>query len=112
MGEGLSKQRFEAVFNEGIRVNGKHCRIASLSGTGRLGFATPKKLGTVPRRNRVKRRLREAVRISQGRLSLTWDCIFIAAASAESTDFEELRTDVAAAIEKLRARWESESACS
>jgi ribonuclease P protein component len=105
----LSKLRFDAVYRLGKRVNGEYCRISVLEGTGLVGFTTPKKLGNTPRRNRMKRRMREAVRESRSLLDASWDTVFLATMQANGASFAELAQDVRRAIERMRKRWESES---
>lgn len=104
---GLSKARFEQVFQEGLRVQGAFCRLSGLKGTGLLGVATPKKLGCSPKRNRLKRRLREAVRLS-GASREGLDVVIIGVLAAAEAPFEELKRDLSEAFGKLRKRWENE----
>ncbi|MBI5707574.1 MAG: ribonuclease P protein component [Armatimonadetes bacterium] len=105
---GLSKARFEQVFQEGLRVQGTFCRLSGLKGTGLLGIATPKKLGSSPRRNRLKRRLKEAVRLS-GATREGLDIVIIGVAAALDAPFKELQDDLAEAFRKLHKRWENDS---
>lgn len=60
----------------------------------RFGFAVGKRIGTAVVRNRVKRRLREAVRALQP--AGGWDVVVIARPAAAEADFAGLRGALAA----------------
>ncbi len=63
----------------------------------RFGFVTSKRIGNAVVRNRVKRRLREAVRAS--RVKCGWDAVFIARKGSGQAGYQELRR---AALSLLR----------
>jgi ribonuclease P protein component len=67
---------------------------------GRVGFATPKALGGSVVRNRLRRRLREAVRLSLDGLGAGWMVVIQARRPALAAPFESLRMEV----EKLFSR--------
>ncbi len=68
----------------------------------RFGFTVTKKVGGAVVRNRIRRRLRELVRIDIGaRAHPGNDYVLIARASAEKADFAELRSDLSKAIDKI-----------
>lgn len=104
---GLSKARFDEIYRDGKRAKGEFCRLIALPGEGRIGFATPKVLGSNARRNRVKRRFRAAVMKMVRPTNL--DIVVAIAASADQIPFETLRNDLAGAMERMRERWEKES---
>ena len=54
----------------------------------RFGFSVSKRVGNAVTRNRVKRRLREAARLSD--VGPGWDILLIARAGAGSADYHEL----------------------
>ena len=68
------------------------------SGSNRYGFAVGKRLGGAVVRNRVRRRLREVVRLTPMRGG--WDMVLIARQTAAETDYHTLRR----ATEELLAR--------
>ncbi len=71
-------------------------------GISRFGYTVTKKAGNAVVRNRIRRRLRELVRIDTGaRAKAGHDYVLIARASAETADFSELKTDLARAIRKI-----------
>jgi ribonuclease P protein component len=106
---GLAPKRFEAVFRDGRRVGGRYCRLAALShGQGNVGFAVPRKLGSQPRRNRVRRRFREAIRLQSGRIDPRLDYIAILYPSALEATLPEIEKEVSELLEKMKERWDGD----
>ena len=64
----------------------------------RFGFSVGKGVGNAVTRNRVKRRLREAVRSS--RIEEGWDVLFIARSGAAATDYHALRRSVSRLLKR------------
>ena len=60
----------------------------------RVGFAVPKAVGGSVIRNRVRRRLREAVRLNLGQLGPQWNVVIQVRAGAREAPFAELKKDV------------------
>ena len=58
----------------------------------RFGFIVSKRVGNAVVRNRVRRRLKEAARLSQ--VECGWDLVFIARQVASSADYRELSGSV------------------
>ena len=75
-----------------------HGRFLSLrlgrnqEGTVRVGFAIAKRLGKAVERNRLRRRLREILRLSH--IALGWDILVIAREDAVHQDYHTLRAEV------------------
>ena len=68
----------------------------------RFGFTVTKKLGNAVVRNRIRRRLREAVRAAApGFPALAMDLVLLARGEALARDFAELAADVARAVAAL-----------
>ena len=105
--KGLSKSRFEEIYQKGKRVSGELCRVMALPGTGLIGYSTPRSIGCLARRNRMKRRFRAAVE-SCGRPE-GLDVIVAISASADKVEFESIQKDVAAGLKRISERWENES---
>ncbi|MBL8060162.1 MAG: ribonuclease P protein component [Chthonomonas sp.] len=98
---GLSPSRFEEVFSKGSREVGKLTRVHALPGEGRVGFTTSRSIGNRPRRNRVKRRLREALpEVNQ------LDIVVLGQRNADQAPFEEIRGELKKHMEALAQRWE------
>ena len=78
------RQRAEylAVQNGGIKLHGRHVlaiakRRADASLRGRLGLTVTKKVGNAVVRNRIKRMLREWLRL-HGWIPVGWDMVLVA----------------------------------
>jgi ribonuclease P protein component len=93
-------------------VKGELARIVFLPGTGFVGFATAKKLGHRPSRNRAKRRVREALRTQPDLREIRLDLVIIVGETIASAPFRRIQDEVRLLVGKARERWESESASS
>ena len=77
-----------------------YCRRNRL-GVNRLGYTVSTKLGHAVVRNRVRRRLREVVRLNSAALTQGWDIILVARSRAVAAPFEKLTSAWLAACGKL-----------
>jgi ribonuclease P protein component len=66
----------------------------------RFGFAVSKRIGKAALRNRIKRRVREAVRVRLTEISGGWDLVFIARAPLKEAPFSAVER----AVEQLLRR--------
>jgi ribonuclease P protein component len=83
--------------------------MISLPGTGLIGIATSKKLGSAPARNRVKRRFREAIRTQPEIANSELDVVIIVSASSAGESFVRIQEEVRKMCEETKRRWASES---
>lgn len=93
MSLGISKEmrlrqraEFVAVQSEGLKLHGRHIlalarRRPATELAGRLGLTVTKKVGNAPVRNRIKRLLREWMRL-HGWVPKGWDMVLVAKDSA------------------------------
>ncbi len=100
----LRRADFRRVYEQGIRVSTPYfvafCALSEEGGGGRIGLTVPRMLGKAVIRNRIKRRLREAVRLQLRRLPPGWDVVINARQAVVQARFEELLQ----AVERLFAR--------
>jgi ribonuclease P protein component len=100
--ERLTRRKdFETVYSEGRLWSNNLVVLRALPnglGSNRYGFAVGRRLGGAVVRNRVKRRLREVVRLTPTKEG--WDMVFIARQAAAEADYHTLGR----AMEELLAR--------
>lgn len=97
----LKHADFDRVYKTGRRHFGPHFTAFFLSraeGGPRVGFTVGRALGGAVERNRIRRRLREAVRLHWNELSAPADVVFNPRKSVLQADFAELRSEVANAF--------------
>ena len=78
-------------------------KAASVPGL-RVGFTVGRALGGAVVRNRMKRRLREAVRLSHPPLALNADVVINPKKSLLTADFEDVRNEVRRAFEVIEQK--------
>ena len=77
-----------------------YCR-RNRTGETRLGYTVSVKLGHAVVRNRIRRRLREAVRLNASRLKPGWDVVLVARSRALDAPFDRLQAAFLASCGKL-----------
>jgi ribonuclease P protein component len=73
------------------------------SGPARIGFTVTRKVGTATERNRVRRRLREMVRLTVADAGMRTACDYVVVGrrSALTRDFADLRDDLRIALRRI-----------
>ena len=104
----LRSKDFRRVYDHGTRYAGPYftafyVRLPESAEGPKIGFTTPRGLGGSVVRNRIKRRVREAVRLRLDRLNPQWEIVFNPRRLAMDSPFIELTREV----EKLFLRCNS-----
>ena len=103
----LKHADFERVYKQGRRHFAAHVTVFYLARSGeesggvvgnRVGFTVSKALGGAVQRNRMKRRLRETVRLQGISDSVNADIVINPKRSLLMADFSELRNEIAKAF--------------
>jgi ribonuclease P protein component len=76
------------------------CALSNDLEHSRFGFAASKRIGQAVVRNRVRRRMREAVRVRRAAIADGWDMVFIARSAVANTTYAE----ISCAVEDLLRR--------
>jgi ribonuclease P protein component len=100
---------FQQVYQQGRRQFAPHMtlfyRARVLEGSGpRVGLTVGRVLGGAVERNRIKRRLREAVRASLPALTAAVDVVINPKKSVLDMDFATLRAEVAGALRAVQEK--------
>ena len=77
-----------------------YCR-RNRTGENRLGYTVSTKLGHAVVRNRIRRRLREIVRLNAPRLKTGWDIVLVARGRCLEAPYQKLNGAFLQACEKL-----------
>ena len=89
----LRRAEYDAVYREGRRRSSREFTIF-LRPNGldicRFGWSIKKALGTAVRRNRIRRRLREILRLHLREIEPGWDIVIHPRSSAAEADFSAL----------------------
>lgn len=105
---GPKKTRFEEIFRDGKRVSGVYCRISAIPGKGLIGWATSKKIGCTPRRNKVKRRFRDALRSQDLCIECNLDYVVVISSTGANASYEEAGAELRALFERVALKWAEE----
>jgi ribonuclease P protein component len=94
----LRSKDFRRVYDGGVRFSGPlfaaFCLREPLAEGPHIGFTTPRALGKAVARNRIKRRVRDAVRLLLDRLSPQWSIVINPRRKALDAPVAELRREV------------------
>ena len=100
------RAEFDRVYQGGERHSSANMTVIFLAATGgpRVGFTAGKALGGAVERNRIRRRLREAVRRHLRELKAPAEIVFHPRKSALRADFFQLEAEVMRALATISKR--------
>jgi ribonuclease P protein component len=102
-----SRKDIEAVFRKGRyhRLGMLHAKTLPATGaTPRFLISVKKKIGTAPERNRIKRVVREAIRLHRANLTAPHDiCLFLTARPPRMPRLETVEPEIAMLFQRLEA---------
>ena len=75
----------------------------------RFGFSISKRIGNAVERNRIKRRLREAIRLRMDSIKPGWDIVFIARRPIRKADYHEMDDACARLLRRAHLLVEAET---
>ena len=96
-------EQYELVYNKGSSWMNSLLVMKALSnglGSSRYGLSVSKRVGKAVIRNRVKRLLREILRLTP--LPVGWDIVFIARSPAATADYASLKKSVTGLLSQAR----------
>lgn len=95
---------FERLYREGTKIDGGGVILFwQPGGPGRrVGISVSRRIGGSVKRNRARRRLREAYRLNKGLLSERTDVLLVCRPQVLMQTFEETCRDVAIGFRKVR----------
>ncbi len=88
------KKRFRLVRETGVSYTHPLlvlCVLANDQPISRCGFTVSRRLGKAVERNRVRRRISEAVRLTWDLVAPGWDMVWIARPASKAAEFAELQ---------------------
>ena len=102
---------FRRLYRKGSSVADRYLVLYCRKNGGsenRVGLTVGVKLGHAVVRNRVRRRIREIFRLSQGKMKQGYDCIVVARTRAAHADYWELKRAFEKTCKKLDL-WETQA---
>jgi ribonuclease P protein component len=102
------RTEFQKVYEEGRRISGSlftvFIRQTALDKPGRFGLTVSRKVGSAVVRVRVKRLLRESIRLCWDLFPAGSEAVFHARPVMRDADFAEVQSEVKRALEKAARR--------
>ncbi len=100
------REDFRKVFAHGKSVANRQFVVYFLHNKGlerfRVGLSVSKKIGNAVVRNRVKRYLREVIRLNQDQITSGWDFIIIARNPTSEMDYGDFKNNLQHALKIAR----------
>jgi ribonuclease P protein component len=79
-------------------------RAEEQAGSTRAGFTIPRAVGKAVIRNRIRRRMREAVRLYLPKLPANWSIVFNPRRTVLDAPFEDLQREIGRIVERCNER--------
>jgi ribonuclease P protein component len=93
----VRRSEFDAVYREGRRRTSREFAVflrANGLDQSRFGWSIKKTLGSAVRRNRIRRRIREIVRLHRQEISPGWDIVIHPRTSVATAEFRALTEEL------------------
>jgi ribonuclease P protein component len=93
----LRRAEFDAVYREGRRRSSREFTLFLRPNgldSSRFGWSIKKALGSAVRRNRIRRRLREILRLHRQEIAPGWDIVIHPRSSAATAQFSALQAEL------------------
>jgi len=93
----LRRAEFDAVYREGRRRSSREFTLFLRPNgldSSRFGWSIKKALGNAVRRNRIRRRLREILRLHRQEIAPGWDIVIHPRTSAATAEFSALQAEL------------------
>lgn len=99
-------EEFQTVFQRGARIERSSVLLLWREAPGRrkAGFAVSRQIGGAARRNRARRRVREAYRVSRGRLPEGVQLVVVARPRAATGPYGEILQEMREALDAVAKR--------
>lgn len=97
----VHRVEYDAVYREGRRRTSREFTIFARPnglGVSRFGWSIKKALGSAVRRNRIRRRLRETLRLHRQEIAPGWDIVIHPRSSAATAKFSALGAELLALL--------------
>jgi ribonuclease P protein component len=109
---GLRRGDFEAAYREGRRRAGRQFVVfarANGLGQSRFGISVKRALGTAVVRNRIRRRVREILRLHRGEIPPGWDVVVHPRGGVARAEFRALEAELMSLVREAARGTKSES---
>jgi ribonuclease P protein component len=93
----MRRAEYDAVYREGRRRSSREFTLFLRPNgldSSRFGWSIKKALGNAVRRNRIRRRLREIVRLHRQEIAPGWDIVIHPRSSAATAEFSALQAEL------------------
>jgi ribonuclease P protein component len=103
----VRRSEYDAVYREGRRRSSREFTIfirPNGQGVSRFGWSIKKTLGTAVRRNRIRRRIREIVRLHRQEIAPGWDIVIHPRGLTATANFSSITEALLKLLPRAEAR--------